>query len=295
MWFRGLSGTQWGSERDNLMDRQLPKVLITRPIQREAIDRVAQKFAVQIYPVDQAMPAHLSADAMPNANEVMPSGVRISEDLIASSPKLKVAAKHWFEYDNIDGEGCNQRHIIVTNTPDVLPEATADLAFALIISAARRIPEGADTSAVSSGRTGNGILCWVPRCTGRPWDSTVSGASRRCWHVLALLARPSPGFPMRILYYARHRVRESIEKEFSGEFVDRETLFRECDFFSVHVPLTAETRYAIPAPELAKMKPSAFFINTAPGNIVEEAALVEALQVWMFLSMSLRCIQLCWE
>jgi lactate dehydrogenase-like 2-hydroxyacid dehydrogenase len=96
--------------------------------------------------------------------------------------------------------------------------------------------------------------------------------------IAQALARPSRGFPTRILYYARHRVRESIEKEFSGEFVDRETLFRECDFFSVHVPLTAETRYAIPAPELAKMKPSTFFINTAPGNIVEEAALLEALQ-----------------
>jgi hypothetical protein len=171
------------------MDRQLPKVLITRPIQREAIDRVAQQCAVQIYPVDQAMPAHLLVDAIPNANEVMPSGVRISEDLIASSPKLKLVAKHWFGYDNIDGEACNQRHIMVSNTPDVLAKATADLAFALIISAPRRILRVTDTSAVSSGRTGNGILCWVPRCTGRPWDSTVSGASRRRWHVLAGASR----------------------------------------------------------------------------------------------------------
>jgi lactate dehydrogenase-like 2-hydroxyacid dehydrogenase len=194
------------------MHRQFPKVLITRPIQREAIDRVAQQCAVQIYPVDAAMPAHLLAEAMRDATGVMPSGVRISEDPIASSPKLKVVANIGVGYDNIDVEACNKRHIMVTNTPDVLTEATADLAFALIISAARRIPEGIHTSAVSSGRTGNGILCWVPRCTGRAWDST---------HIAQAVARRSRGFSMRILYHARHRVRESIEKEFSGEFVDR--------------------------------------------------------------------------
>ncbi len=254
------------------MDRQLPKVLITRPIQREAIDRVAQQCAVQIYPVDEAMPAHLLAEAMRDANGVMPSGVRISEDLIATSPKLKVVANIGVGYDNIDVEACNKRRIMVTNTPDVLTEATADLAFALIISAARRIPEG--------DRYVRGLK-WTH------WQWNFMLGAEMHWKTLGLygfgriaqaVARRGRGFSMRILYHARHRVPESIEKEFSGEFVDRETLFRESDFFSVHVPLTAETRYAIRAPELAKMKPSAFFINTARGSIVEEAALVEALQ-----------------
>lgn len=161
---------------------------------------------------------------------------------------------------------------MVTNTPDVLPEATADLAFALIISAARRIPE--------RDRYVRG-LNW----THWQWNLMLGVEMHEktlglynFGRIAQAVARRSRGFPMRILYHARHRVRESIEKESSGEFVDRETLFRESDFFSVPFPLTAETRYAIRAPELAKMKPSVFFDNTARGNIVEEAARVKALQ-----------------
>jgi lactate dehydrogenase-like 2-hydroxyacid dehydrogenase len=92
------------------------------------------------------------------------------------------------------------------------------------------------------------------------------------------VARRARGFSMRILYHTRHHVPGNIENELTAELVDSETLFRESDFLTVHVPLTTETRYAIRAPQLALMKPSAFFINTARGNIVEEAALIEALQ-----------------
>jgi len=175
-------------------------------------------------------------------------------------------------YDNIDVEACNQRRILVTNTPDVLTDATADLAFALILAVARRVPEGDR---------------YVRALQWKHWQYNFMLGAEMYGKTLGLygfgriaqaVARRACGFSMRILYHARHSVPENIEKELAAEFVDSETLFRDSDFLSVHVPLTMETRYAIRAPQLALMKPSAFFINTARGNIVEEAALVDALE-----------------
>jgi D-3-phosphoglycerate dehydrogenase len=254
------------------MGEQLPKVLITRPIQQEAIDKIAQQCEVLVHPVDEAMPAELLAAAVHDVSGVMPSGVRISEDVIARAPKLCVVANIGVGYDNVEVEACNKRGIMVTNTPDVLTEATADLAFALILAAARRVPEG-DRYVRELKWT-----CWQWNfMLGAEMHGKVLGLYG-LGRIGRAVARRGGGFSMRILYHARHRVPESVEKELAAEFVDRETLLRESDFLSIHVPLTPETRHAIRAPELARMKPSAFFINTARGNIVEESALVEALQ-----------------
>jgi glyoxylate reductase len=254
------------------MDQPLPKVLITRPIQQEAIDRIAQQCEVQVHPVDEPMPGESLAEAMRDVAGVMPSAVRISEQVLAGAPKLRVVANIGVGYDNIDVEACSKRHIMVTNTPDVLTEATADLTFALILSAARRVPEGDR---------------YVRDLKWKLWQWNFMLGAEIHGKTLGLyglgrigqaVARRARGFSMRILYHARHRAPGNIEKELAAEFVDRETLLRESDFLSIHVPLTPETLHAIRAPELGMMKPSAFFINAARGNIVEEAALVDALQ-----------------
>jgi lactate dehydrogenase-like 2-hydroxyacid dehydrogenase len=254
------------------MDRQFPKILVSRPIQQEVLDRIARRCEVRVHLVDEPMPAKLLTQAMRDVSGVMPSGVRITEEMIAGAPQLRVIANIGVGYDNIDLEACNKRRILVTNTPNVLTEATADLAFALILAAARRVPEG--DSYVRS-------LQWTRWQFNFMLGAEMHGKTLGLYgfgRIGQAVARRARGFSMRILYHARHHVPGNIENELAAELVDSETLFRESDFLTIHVPLTTETRYAIRAPQLALMKPSAFFINTARGNIVEEAALIEALQ-----------------
>jgi len=251
---------------------QRPKILITRPIQQEVVDQISQHCEVQVHHIDEPMPAGLLAAAIHDADGVMPAGVRISRNIIDAAPKLRVVSNIAVGYDNIDLDACNHRHIMVTNTPDVLTEATADVAFALILSAARRVAEG--DRYVRSGH-------WTQWQWGCLWGTEMHGKTLGLYgfgRIAQATARRGRGFSMRILYYARNRVSPSMERELGAELVDRETLLRESDFLSLHVPMTSETRHAIGAQELALMKPSAFVINTARGPIVDEEALVQALQ-----------------
>ena len=251
---------------------QRPKVLITRPIQQEVIDQISQHCDVQVHHIDEPMPADLLAAAVRELDGVMPAGVRITQGIIDAAPKLRVVSNIAVGYDNIDVEACNRRHIMVTNTPDVLTEATADIAFALILAAARRVAEG--DRYVRSGR-------WTQWQWGCLWGTELHGKTLGLFgfgRIAQAVARRGRGFSMRILYYARNRVSADIEKELGAEFVDRQTLLRESDFLSLHVPMTTDTRHAVGEKELALMKPSAFVINTARGPVVDEDALVKTLQ-----------------
>jgi glyoxylate reductase len=259
-------------DRKSSHDQQRPKVLITRPIQQSVIDRISEHCDVQVHTVDEPMPPELLASAMRDVDGVMPAGVRISKEIIEASPRLRVISNIAVGYDNIDLQACNRRHILVTNTPDVLTEATADLAFALLLAAGRRVAEG--DRFVRGGHWKH----WQWNCL---WGTEMHGKTLGLFgfgRIAQATARRAHGFSMRILYHARHRVDAGIEKEFAAEFVDRETLLRQSDFLSLHVPLTPETRHAIGAAELALMKPSAFIVNAARGPIIDEEALVRALQ-----------------
>lgn len=259
------------------MDRKMSdhprhKVLITRPIPQSVVDRISQHCDVQVHAVDEPMPSELLATAMRDAEGVMPAGVCISKEIIDAAPRLRVVSNIAVGYDNIDVEACNGRHILVTNTSDVLTEATADLAFALILAAARRVAEG--DRYVRGGHWKQ----WQWNCL---WGAEMYGKKLGLFgfgRIAQATARRARGFSMRVLYHARHRVSSRIENELGATMVERDTLLRESDFLSLHVPLTPETRHAIGAPELARMKPGAFLINAARGPIVDEAALVEALQ-----------------
>ena len=259
-------------DRKSSHDPQRPKVLITRPIQQSVIDRISEHCDVQVHTLDDPMPPELLTSAMREVDGVMPAGVRISKEIIEASPRLRVISNIAVGYDNIDLETCNRRHILVTNTPDVLTEATADLAFALILAAGRRVAEG--DRYVRGGHWKH----WQWNCL---WGTEMHGKTLGLFgfgRIAQAVARRAHGFSMRILYHARGRVSASIEKELAAEFVDRETLLRRSDFLSLHVPLTPETRHAIGAAELALMKPSAIIINAARGPIIDEEALVRALQ-----------------
>ena len=248
-----------------------PRVLITRPVGQQAVDELQKRCDVQVHPVDGPMTPELLAKEMKEVDALMPCGQVVRGDAIAGAEKLRVISNIGVGYDNIDLDACNVRRIVVTNTPDVLTEATADVAFALLISTARRVVEG-DRYV----RGGN----WPHWQWSLFWGSDLHGKTLGlygCGRIGQAMARRGRGFSMRVLYHARHRITPNLENELQAQLVNKETLFRESDFLSVHVPSTAETRRSIGRAELALMKPSAFIINTARGNIIDEEALVQAL------------------
>ena len=248
------------------------RVLVTRPIQQAAIDELSKQCQVEVHDIDEPMPAKLLMKALRDVDAVMPCGVRVGKEALENASKLRVVANIGVGYDNIDVETCTRRRILVTNTPDVLTEATADLAFALLLAAARRVIEGDRFVRREE---------WPYWQWNFLWGSEIHGKTLGLYgfgRIGQAVARRGRGFSMRICYYSRHRCPENIERELGAQWVDRETLMRESDFLSIHVPLTPETRHSISRREFALMKPRAFVINTARGNIIEEEALVEALQ-----------------
>jgi len=167
------------------MEQPLAKVLITRPIQQEAINRIAKLYEVRVHPIDAPMPEELLAEAMNDVAGVMPSAVRITEKLIALAPNLRVVANIGVGYDNIDVKACSKRGVMVTNTPDVLTEATADLTFALMLSAAKAIA----MFVASSGCSGSGTSCWAPKYMARHWAFMVLAGLREQWRAALAASR----------------------------------------------------------------------------------------------------------
>jgi len=196
---------------------------------------------------------------------------RIDAEIIERAASLRVIANCAVGFDNIDVAAATRRGVIVTNTRDVLTDATADLAWALLMAVARRVVE-ADRFVRARRFEG-----WSPglmlgsELVGK--TLAVVGAGR----VGAAFAMRSKGFRMRVLYVNPHP-KEMLERELAAVRVDVDTALREGDFISLHVPLTPETHHLISADRIAAMKPSAYLINTARGPVVDEGALVKALR-----------------
>jgi lactate dehydrogenase-like 2-hydroxyacid dehydrogenase len=207
-----------------------------------------------------------------DAYAVMSCMVRIGAEVLEQAPQLQVVANVGVGYDNVDVDACTQRRILVTNTPDVLTEATADLAFALLLATARRIVEGDNYIRNGKWFQGQWNLLWGSELHGKTLG--IYGFGR----IGQAVARRGRGFSMRILYHSRHAVGNDVERELAAQWVDRETLMGESDFLSIHIPLTGDTRRSIGRRQLTLMKTTAFLINTARGGIIDECALIEALQ-----------------
>ncbi|HBD10459.1 MAG TPA: D-glycerate dehydrogenase, partial [Syntrophobacteraceae bacterium] len=197
---------------------------------------------------------------------------RIDGELLNHAPGLKVIANNGVGFDHIDIEAATRRGILVTNTPGVLTDATADLTFALLLATARRVAEG-------DRRTRCGAFSfWAPlhflglEVTGKTLG--IVGFGR----IGKAVAKRAAGFDMKILYTSRSRMDPSQEKDLKVSFAPVDVLLREADFVSLHVPLTPRTRHLIGSRELQSMKPSACLINTARGAVVDEKALVKALR-----------------
>lgn len=191
--------------------------------------------------------------------------------LLEGARKLKVIANMAVGYDNIDLGEATRRRILVTNTPGVLTETTADTAMALILSVARRIVE-ADRYV----RDGKWTVPWSPMMMV---GTDVHGKTLAIYglgRIGEALARRARGFDMKIIYFSASR-RPELEKRYKMEYATLEDALRRCDFLSIHVPLRPETRHSISARELSLMKETAYLINTSRGHVVDQAALIEAL------------------
>jgi glyoxylate reductase len=197
---------------------------------------------------------------------------RVDEAFLdAAGDDLRVVANYAVGYDNIDVAACSARGIAVANTPDVLTEATADHAFALLLGVARRLREG-HALVASGGWTG-----WQPlQLLGREVGGATLGIVGM-GRIGRAVARRALGFGMTVLYHNRHRDPEA-ERELGARHTGFEELLAASDVVSLHVPLTDATRHLIDAAALARMKPGAMLVNTARGPVVDEAALVDALR-----------------
>ncbi len=250
------------------------RVFVTREIAPDALARLREEFAeVDVWEAfDPPTPEELARRAEGCVAVVTMISDRVDAGLLNAAPTLKVVANMAVGYNNVDVATCAGRGVLVSNTPNVLEETTADLAFALMLAVARRVvASDADT------RAGNWGL-WHPAL----WLGTdVYGATLGIVGMGAIgsaVARRARGFDMRILYTANNR-RTEAEAALRAEFVpDLTELLARSDFVSLHVPLTASTRNLIGAAELACMRPTGFLINTSRGDVVDTEALAAALQ-----------------
>jgi glyoxylate reductase len=197
---------------------------------------------------------------------------KINDEFLRAAPKLRIAANVAVGFDNIDVTACTKRGVAATNTPGVLDETTADFAWTLLMAVARRLGEGE-----ALARSGNWKGWDLDQLVGTDvWGKTLGivGFGR----IGRAVARRAGGFQMKVIYTDAQRVPEGVEKELNATFCEMNTLLAESDFISVHVPLLPETRGLFDAPKFYRMKPTAFLINTSRGPVVDEAALVAALE-----------------
>jgi glyoxylate reductase len=196
---------------------------------------------------------------------------RIDGEIINAAPHLRIIANYAVGYNNIDLNAARERGVFVTNTPGVLTETTADLTWALMLAVARRLPEG-EQLARSGKWTG-----WAPTqlLGGDVFGKTLGliGMGR----IGQAVARRAIGFEMRVIYHNRHRLPVRDEKRLRLSFLPLPDLLRESDFVSLHLPLTKESHHLIDRKAFKMMKTTAILINTARGPIVDEKALIDAL------------------
>ena len=197
---------------------------------------------------------------------------KVNEDLLRAAPKLRIAANVAVGFDNIDVPACTKRGVVATNTPGVLDETTADFAWTLLMAVARRLGEGEQLA-----RSGNWKGWDLDQLVGTDvWGKTLGlvGFGR----IGRAVARRAAGFRMKVIYADAIRAPLDIEKELKAEYRDLNAVLAEADFVSVHVPLLTDTQGLFDSAKFARMKPTSFLINTSRGSVVDEAALVHALE-----------------
>jgi glyoxylate reductase len=250
------------------------RIVVTRRIPDPAIELLEGVGSVWVSPHDRPLSTAELHDAVAGAD----AAVTLLHDQVddafldAAGPGLRIVANVAVGYDNVDVAACRRRGVVVSNTPGVLTEATADIAFALVLMATRRLGEG---ERLIRART--------------PWSWSMffmlgTGVQGKTLGIVGLgkigqaTARRARAFGMQIAYAGRRRAPEAVEAELGARFVAFEELLATADVVSLHCPLSPETRHLIDADALGRMRPSAFLVNTTRGPVVDEAALARALR-----------------
>ena len=251
-----------------------PCVFVTREIFPEALERIKTGADIEVWPGELPPPYETLVEKSRGADGILCMlSDRIDADFIAACPNLKIISTMAVGYDNINIAAANARNIRVGNTPGVLTETTADLIWALLMAAARRIAESDNYVRDGEWKT------WGPMTL---LGQDVHGATLGIIGLGRIgleVAKRARGFGMKILYYSRTRKTPEQERDLGLEYVDRMTdLLSWSDFISLHVPLTPETKRLIGAAEFGMMKKTAVFVNASRGAVVDQAALYEALR-----------------
>ncbi len=249
----------------------MQKLVVSRRLYPELIDSLRAEFDVVANQDDASWsPAEL-AGALADADAALiTAGERIDDALLARCPQLKVVANIAVGYNNIDLAACTKHGVLATNTPDVLNEATADHAWALLLAAARRVGE--------SER-------WLRQGQWKRWTFEMFNGAEIAGTTLGVLgmgrigraiARRASGFAMRVIYHNRNRL--PAEQEGGAQYVALDELLAQSDHLVLVVPYSPAVHHVIGAAQLARMKPTAVLVNIARGGVVDDAALVEALR-----------------
>ncbi len=250
-----------------------PKVVITRRLPGVSVERIGTAAAVAGPPPDAPMPREELLRLAPGAAGILCTlADRIDAELMdAAGPSLRAVSNYAVGVNNVDVAEATRRGIRVCNTPGVLTEATADLAFALMLAAARRLPEA--ESFLRAGR----FTGWDPwGLLGVPVHGKTLGIVGM-GKIGAAVAARGRGFAMRILYNNRRRLPGELERSLGAAYAVLDDLLAESDFVVLCVPLTDATRRLIGRERLARMKPEGVLVNVARGEVVDEAALAAAL------------------
>jgi glyoxylate reductase len=249
------------------------KIIVTGRLPEEVLSVLAERFQVESQNEDRPMERRRLLDTIGDREGLLCMITdSVDEELLSHAPRLKMIANMGVGYNNIDVRAATTRGIPVSNTPGVLTEATADLAFTLLLAIARRVVEG--DRRVRAGQ----FTFWAPflflgqEVSGKTLG--ILGMGR----IGKAVARRARGFDMPVIYHNRSRLEPDEEDRLGARYEPLEALLRKSDFVSLHVPLTAETRHLMGRRELALMKPSAYLINTSRGPAVDEQALLAALQ-----------------
>jgi glyoxylate reductase len=255
------------------MEPNRRKVFITQPIPEPAVEALRAHFDVTRNRGGRVLQRSELKKAMKGIDALLCLLTdKVDDDLLASAPKLRVVANMAVGFDNIDIAAATQRGIMVTNTPGVLTETTADLAWALILGVARRLVEG-DRYTREGKFTGWGPMLLLGNDV---YGKTLGiiGFGR----IGQAVAQRAQGFKMRVIYYDETEVPPPLQRKLKARPVSLETLLKESDFVSVHVPLTRTTRHLIGMKQLETMKPTAYLVNTSRGLVIDEKDLVRALK-----------------
>ena len=251
-----------------------PKVFVSRRIPDEGLEPVLAACHADVWPDDLPPPRDELLRRVAGCDGVLALLTDKVDDefLDAAGPQLKVVANYAVGFDNIDVLACARRGVAVGNTPGVLTETTADLAFALLMAAARRVAEGSRYVRDGNWKTWGPLLLLGPDVHGSTLG--IVGFGR----IGQAMAKRAHGFGMRILYHDVQEVPEEVAASLGATYLPLEKLLADSDFVSLHVNLSDVTRHLINAETLAWMKPTAVLINTSRGPVVDQVALAAALE-----------------